>query len=121
MPNLLPSTLAGQRLLDRILPPPADPDHITVVDAARLEAREELGAAIRAVEGEARRRRVFARYRNEWGEMVPDREGQWVHAEEIGIKEWKLDPIRPTVDHRATMHRPCPACAPDGDASRVEF
>lgn len=52
--HLVPKTIAGRRLLDMMLPPPKDPDHISVVDAVKLEAREEMGAYIVAVENEAR-------------------------------------------------------------------
>jgi hypothetical protein len=91
-----PRTEAGRLLLDRVAPHPPDGAR-SVVDAVRFDAHDELSEMIVAIEGKARRRGAFARYRLEGCEMVASPEGQWVHAEEMGVKEWVLDapiPVR---------------------------
>lgn len=59
----------------------------------QLKERTEMREAA-AIMDEA----VTARYRNDWGEMVPDRLGQWMHVKDQGIKTWRLDPPLPRSD-----------------------
>ena len=45
------------------------------------------------------------RYRNYGGALVPDRDGQWVHVKDVGIKKWTLDPLIPTTAEATIVER----------------